>query len=315
MTGYQRPEVQDHINEIRGYVERSDAILPNSIVIAFQDALDFVEIERIDDESSVGTLHIPVTKKEKSGWIVDGQQRVATLRTAKKDKMPVSVIAFESKDVAEEREQFVLVNTTKPLPRSLDYELLPNIDGHIPPKMRKRRSAYMLLEQLNLTDSSPFYLRIQTTTARHIDTANIKDLSILKMLENRMKDGILFRFQKNPKKSLDLLHNFWMAVKSIYPDAWAVGPRQSRLTHGVGIVSMGYIMDTIAYKLVRAGNIPPKESFEDEVQIVGRDLPWMDGVWNFSDQLILPWNELQNTSRHIDILANYLIRLYRQKSV
>ena len=67
MTGYQRPEVQDHINEIRGYVERSDAILPNSIVIAFQDALDFVEIERIDDESSVGTLHIPVTKKEKSG--------------------------------------------------------------------------------------------------------------------------------------------------------------------------------------------------------------------------------------------------------
>jgi DGQHR domain-containing protein len=58
LVGYQRPEVQDHINDIRGYIERADAILPNSIVIAFQDKLNFEEIERIDEESSVGTLRI-----------------------------------------------------------------------------------------------------------------------------------------------------------------------------------------------------------------------------------------------------------------
>ena len=315
IAGYQRPEVQDHINEIRGYIERTDAMLPNSIVIAFQKALEFEEIERIDAESSIGTLRISLEEQEKSGWIVDGQQRVAALRTAKKEKMPVSVVAFESENVGEEREQFVLVNTTKPLPRSLVYELLPSIEGHIPPKMRKRRSAYILLEQLNLVNSSPFYLRIQTTTARHLENANIKDLSVLKMLENSMKDGILFRFQKNQDKSLELLHNFWTAVKSLYPEAWAVGPRKSRLTHGVGIVSMGYLMDTAAYKLVRKGRVPTIEAFEKEVKLLGRDLPWTEGVWRFSDELSLPWNEIQNTSRHIDIVANHLIRIYRQRSV
>lgn len=314
LAGYQRPEVQDHINDIRGYIERPDAILPNSIVIAFQGRLEYEEVERIDNASSVGTLRIPITENEKLGWIVDGQQRVAALRTAKKETMPVSVVAFESKDVAEEREQFVLVNTTKPLPRSLVYELLPNIEGYIPPKMIKRRAAYMLLEQLNLVESSPFYLRIQTTTAKHIEGANIKDLSVLKMLENSMRDGILFRFQKNQKKSLELLHNFWLAIKSTYPEAWAVGPRKSRLTHGVGIVSMGYLMDTIAYKLVRNGEVPRTELFQKEVRALGRDLPWMDGVWRFSDDFSLPWNELQNTSRHIDIVANHLIRIYRQKT-
>ena len=314
LAGYQRPEVQDHISDIRSYIEQPNAILPNSIVIAFQGLLDFEEIKRVDSESSVGTLHIPISEKDKLGWIVDGQQRAAALRTAKKEKMPVSVVAFESKNVTEEREQFVLVNTTKPLPRSLVYELLPNIDGHIPPKMKKRKAAYILLEELNLVEDSPFYLRIQTTTARHIESANIKDMSVLKMLENSMRDGILYRFQKNQIKMIALLHNFWLAVRSFYPEAWGVGPRKSRLTHGVGIVSMGYLMDTVAYRLIRDETVPTVEEFKREIKILGRSLPWMDGVWHFSDNLILPWNELQNTSRHIDILSNHLIRIYRKKN-
>ena len=133
------------------------------------------------------------------------------------------------------------------------------------------------------------------------------------MLENSLRDGILFRFQKSPDKVVALLNNYWKAVQERYPEAWDLPPRKSRLTHGVGIVSMGYLMDTIAYKLVRKGNVPSCEYFVQELKRLGRNLSWTEGSWNFSEQLILPWNEVQNTSRHIDLMANHLIRLYRNQ--
>ena len=45
---------------------------------------------------------------------------------------------------AEEQEQFMLVNNSKPLPKSLVYELLPAIENEVPPKLRKRGQAYIL---------------------------------------------------------------------------------------------------------------------------------------------------------------------------
>ena len=146
-------------------------------------------------------------------------------------------------------------------------------EGHIPSKMKKRRDAYIFLEKLNTDIESPFYMRIRTTTARHIETANIKDLSVLKMLKNSMKDGILFRFSKNVDKASELLNNYWSAVKDTYGNVWNLPPKKSRLTHGVGIVSMGYIMDTIGYKLVRKGKVPIGDQFPKELRVLGKDVP------------------------------------------
>ena len=295
-------------------MEQDDAILPNSIVIAFQKGLNFDEISKVDDSSSIGTLRIQLLEEEKPGWIVDRQQRVAALRSVKKEHLPVSVIGFESDGSAEEREQFVLVNSAKSLPKSLVYELLPKIEGHIPPKMKKRRDAYVFLEHLNLDAESPFYMRINTTTARHIDSANIKDLSVLKMLENSMKDGILSRFQKNVEKATELLNNYWSAVSATYEEAWDLPPNKSRLTHGVGIVSMGYIMDTIGYMLVRKGRVPTTDQFARELRVLGKDISWIDGGWHFSDEMIMPWSEIQNTGKHLDLVTNHLIRMYRNRA-
>ena len=206
----------------------------------------------------------------------------------------------------------MLVNSTRALPKSLVYELLPSIEGHIPPKMRRRREAYILLEHLNRDSNSPFYVRINTTTNSHIESANIKDLSVLRMLENSMKDGILSQFK--PQKALELLNNFWSAVSRYYPEAWEAPPKKSRLTHGVGVVSMGYVMDTIAYKLVRNRRVPPLEKFAVELDHLGRSIPWQEGVWEFTENLKMPWNEVQNTSKHMDLVTNYLIRLYHKRA-
>jgi len=310
IEGYQRPEVHDHISEIKNYLDSDGAILPNSIVIAFDRKVKFTPSNKADHLTTVGTLEIPITSKSKPGLIVDGQQRVAALRQVKKAEFPVSVVAFKSSGSRFEREQFILVNNTRPLPKSLVYELLPSIGDVVPPKMKKRQRAYRLLEPIAHDPDSPFYHRIKTVTSSHFDSANIKDLSILKMIENSSQNGVLFKFGEGKVRPVKLLKNYWSAVKRMYPDAWDLSPRFSRLTHGVGIVSMGYIMDAIAFKLRDRWEVPPEKEFYKELKTMGK-LPWTEGVWVFSDEMRCPWNGLQNTSAHIDVVTNYLIRRYR----
>ena len=310
LLGYQRMEVSDHVADIKSYLEREDSILPNSLVIAFQQQLEFESVQQLKD-GELGIIKIEIGAEEKPGWIVDGQQRAAALRLMKRDNFPVSVIGFHSTGTAEEREQFMLVNNSKPLPKSLVYELLPTIENEVPPKLRKRRQAYILLERLNLDDNSPFYFRIKTATYAHLEQANIKDMSILKMIENGISDGILSQFKRRERR-ISVLKNYWSAVSQIYPQAWLLPPQKSRLTHGVGIVSMGYLMDAIAYRISRENSVPSQQDFEIELRRLD-PIPWTAGSWQFGPEMIIPWNGLQNIGPHVDMVTNYLIRNYRQK--
>ena len=108
-----------------------------------------------------------------------------------------------------------------------------------------------------------------------------------------------------------MLNNYWGAVSDVFNEAWLLSPKESRLTHGVGVVSCGYLMDAVAFNLSDRWKIPPRESFVKEIESHFKDLPWTSGIWKFSKDSVVPWNGLQNTSKHIDLLANYLIRTYK----
>src|ERR1039458_9084149 len=133
LVGYQRPEVLSHIAEIRSYVESTNPLLPNAIVIAFDERVKFwaADLES-SDCSRLGTLVIPVVEGEaderKPGLIVDGQQRAAAIREARITTFPICATAFITADEREKREPFTLVNSTKPLPKGLIYELLPSTE-------------------------------------------------------------------------------------------------------------------------------------------------------------------------------------------
>src|SRR5882762_4177556 len=128
LIGYQRPEVLSHINEIREYLESSNPLLPNAIVIAFNDRVTFLPGETAPGGfTRFGTLVIPTSSlqsdEDKPGFIVDGQQRVAAIRDAEITEFPICATAFIAANESEQREQFILVNSTKPLPKGLIYEL------------------------------------------------------------------------------------------------------------------------------------------------------------------------------------------------
>jgi len=140
LIGYQRPEVRNHIREIQRYIESSNAMIPNPVIIAFDKRVRF---EPLDAEGNMGYLVIPQSDDAdfiKPGFIVDGQQRTAALRDAKIDSFMMPVSAFIAADDEEHREQFMLVNSTKPLPKTLLYELAPHTHGRLPSDLQLRKS-------------------------------------------------------------------------------------------------------------------------------------------------------------------------------
>lgn len=338
IDGYQRPEVISHIAEIRNYLESEEPMLPNAIVIAFNSKARFQPLKSsIANGATHGHLIIPLGDDEngmKAGWIVDGQQRSAALRDARIEGFPVFVIGFITDNIAEQREQFILVNSTKPLPKGLIYELLPGTEIQLAAHLQKRRFPAYLLDRLNYDSRSPLHLAIQTPTNPYIDGKAksrrgmktklekstihgfIKDNSILKMLENSLQDGALYRCRLNADgemdsdRMLELLFNFWSAVAETFSEAWGRSPKDSRLTHGVGISAMGHLMDAISDRF-RAKGIPSKEEFMADLVPLKPFCSWTNGFWDFGPGMQRKWNELQNISKDIQMVSNYLLIKYK----
>ena len=318
LEGYQRPEVLAHIGEIRDYLESESPMIPNAVVIAFDKRVHF---EPTGDAgvsyARPGTLVIPIDADTddaaKPGFVVDGQQRLAAIRDAAIGQFPICVSAFITHGVRDQIEQFILVNSTKPLPKGLIYELLPSTETTLPSLLRRRRFPAYLLDRLNRDEDSPLLGLIQTpTTPQGI----IKDNSILKMVENSLSDGVLYRFRQSGTEHgdtdamLTVLKAFWSACRDTFPEAWGVPAKRSRLMHGAGIVTMGFLMDAIADRH-RSERLPSAKSFRLDLMALKPECRWTDGYWIFGPGRERKWNEIQNTSKDIQLLSNHLLVLYR----
>lgn len=321
VLGYQRPEVLSHIGEIRQYLESGNPMIPNAIVIAFDERVRFVSGNGTNGElsySDIGELVIPLLGQDEEidlpGWIVDGQQRAAAIREAEIEKFPICVTAFITADLQEQREQFILVNTTKPLPKGLIYELLPATESRLPSLLQRRRFPAHLMDRLNNDPESPFHRLIRTPTTPE---GLIKDNSILRMLENSLTDGALHA-HRDPSTGrgdedlmLSVVNSYWSSVSEVFPEAWGKSPRKSRLMHGAGVVAMGYVMDAIADRYRQQK--PTIEMFKDDLMPLVDVCSWTHGYWDFGGGDIRKWNEVQNTSKDVFRLANLLLIEYKRR--
>jgi len=335
VAGYQRPEALSHIASIRKYIESKSPMMPNSLVIAFKKPVKFTPVSGLKTEDAVilGHLHIPALRSvdeegDVIGWIVDGQQRSAAIRTARICKFPVPITAFVATTESEQREQFILVNSVKPLTKSLIYELLPATDALLPTGLARRRLSATVLDALNCDPKSPFFGKIQTPTNPE---GTIKDNTVLRMLDHSILDGVLYNFRDpktgdgDVKRMCSVVNNFFGAVRDLFPEDWERKPRHSRLVHGVGIVSMGFLMDEIAGSS-RKGSIPSRSYFMKEVSLIAPYCHWSSGQWKLPDidrrkknvskqttYKYVTWNDLQNTSKDLGLLTSHILNLYKNE--
>lgn len=323
LQGYQRPEVVAHIRAIRRYLESDGAMLPNAIVLAFTDQVSFQASKTdVGDDavaySQPGELVIPVDETcadaDKPAWLVDGQQRTAAIRDTDLPEFPIAAVGFIAAGEDEQRSQFILVNSTKPLPKGLIYELLPETTGELPARYVRRRLPASLMTKLNTATNSPFRGTISTPTT---PSGYVKDNSVLKMIENSLYEGALYQY-RDPRTGegdedsmMRHLVTFWSRVYEKWPAAWELPPRKSRLTHGVGIQALGYIMD-----LLTADIDSSQQSFvdviDDSLELLAPFTAWTDGFWRISHGDERRWNGLQNTPNDVRKLTNLFIQVLRQ---
>ena len=301
LSGFQRPQIASHIQEIKDYLKRDDAVLPNPIVIAFTDN---VEVKEISDQIVQITINI---ENGPPGLVVDGQQRLSALNLIPEKNFKVFVSALLCKNDAELRRQFVLINNTRPLPKSLIYELLPTVEG-LPHRFSSRSFAADLASRLNYDPSSSLKGMIHQHTN---PSGVISDTAIQKVIMNSVHDGILREFMRSPEgveKSFLLISEFYRAVSLVFRDAWnGHKPKTSRLLHGAGIVSMGYVMELLALNL---GSRTWEDFQKGLAPIVGKTA-WTEGTWEFGQGDHRTWNSIQNTPTDITTLSHHLLRVMR----
>jgi DGQHR domain-containing protein len=312
--GYQRPEVRKHVSEIRRYLESDFPMMPNAIVLAMEPGVKFFTTgPAVPGLAQVGTLRVPVVGSTggPAAWVVDGQQRLAAIRESSVKMFPVFVIAFVAHDEREQREQFLLVNSAKPLPRALIHELLPGVEGNVPSHLAKRQLPAQLLNGLNTDYASPLFGDISTATN---PTGRVKDNSLLRFLENSLSDGLLYRLaidgagEARTIRMNAVLIAFWNAVKETWKEIWHLGPRKSRLLHGAGVVSLGFLMDAMADR--RRDVAPDMAFFVAELRKVKAECRWNEGYWEFGQDHHRRWDEIQNTPKDVALIANHLNRIY-----
>jgi len=325
LLGYQRPEVKRHVDEIVKYLETDEMIFAHPLILSLSSTVKFVSSrgQKTSDGLAVsGTLSIPPGKNDgrKPAWIVDGQQRALALSRCKNRDFAVPVCAFVADEVEIQRDQFLRINNSRPLPRGLITELLPEISSSLPPKLAIRKVPSALCDFLNREKKSPFFnlIRRSSTPLDARKRAVITDTVVVGMIEESLThtSGCLFPFRNVATAECDndgiweVLFHYWTAVRDTFPDAWGKPPTQSRLMHGVGIRAMGKLMDRVMTQVDCRDRRAP-EKIRSELAKVAPRCRWTQGVWEELDSM--PWNGFQNVQKHISLLSNYLIRSYLER--
>ncbi|MCB1129539.1 MAG: DGQHR domain-containing protein [Verrucomicrobiae bacterium] len=326
LIGYQRPEVRKHVREIAEYLQSPGMILAHPLILSFNTSVRFVSSrgrKTGDGLAVAGMLEIPIprTGAAKPAWIVDGQQRALAISLCKSKRFAVPICAFIADDVEVQRDQFLRINNSRPLPRGLVTELLPEVSSSLPAKLAIKKVPSALCDLLNRDDASPFkgLIKRSSTDTEQRKRCVVTDTVVVKMIEESLThtSGCFFPYRNIATGECDLdtiwhlLVSYWTAVKETFPDAWGLPPSRSRLMHGIGIRSMGKLMDRIVSS-GSASHGDPVGDFKRELSHVAPYCRWKSGVWEELGGM--RFDDFQNVPKHFSILTNYLIRKYFEKS-
>ena len=322
LDGYQRPEAKRHIRDITDYLDGDEVIFPNPIILALSSKASFEEGRVPRDQQGFGapgTIEIPLPRNggKKPAWVVDGKQRMMALsKSLRRTDLVIPVNAFVADDVGMQREQFIRVNSSKPLPRGLFTELLPQVDGKLPHALAAMRIPSVLCDMLNQDVESPFFGMIWRSSMSSDAKCRtvIRDTAVIRMLEASLQSpaGCLFPYQNLATGTFDsdrvrrALFLYWHAVRHTFPDAWGLPPTESRLMHGAGIRAMGRLMDRIM-RGISLNDPRAHTEVRRELRRVRPACRWTGGYW---EGLGLRWREIQNTPSHVRRLSELLINTY-----
>ncbi|MGJ5136105.1 MULTISPECIES: DGQHR domain-containing protein [unclassified Bradyrhizobium] len=251
--GIQRELNKKRISEIKQYVKTADACFPSSVVISIDE-----KCARVEDTEVVGAKILRISeyndeqspelsiKLEEVASIIDGQHRLKGLEEASSDSFEIPVSIFVGPDDATEAMIFSIVNLAQTkVNKSLVYDLFSLATSRSPEK-----TCHEIVVALDRMEESPFQNRIKrlgvATEGRFGET--LSQATIVKgILPYITNDPVADRdrgrrfgfwdpsmardhsrrifyefFRRNDDASiLNILLNYFNAVKERWPTAWA----------------------------------------------------------------------------------------------
>lgn len=146
--GYQRTLAAARVRSVSDFIGGRNVMAP-AIVVSLEHA-------KFDEKA--GELHI--SRSTNSGWVIDGQHRLAGANEASTD-IELPVVAFLDLNLETQIFQFVTINqTAKGVPRSLYYDLLKHLPPNKKPADVAKEKAADIANQLKRDEGSPLYNRI-----------------------------------------------------------------------------------------------------------------------------------------------------------
>ncbi len=325
VQGFQRPEVVRHVAEIQQYLDGDRVLFPNGIILAISDHVKFIKSRGPgngpNEIAEAGHLELPLAiglDVPRVAWVVDGQQRCLALSRCNKPQLPVPVCAFVSEDVTLHRDQFVRINQGRPLPKRLIDELLPEYDAVLPTRLAPRKIPSLLVNWLNTEARSPFHGIIKRMTNQSEESggdAVVNDNALLEGIKFSLgsEHGCLSQHRNHLTGEVDTkaichtLQVYWSAVKLVFPNAWGLPPRKSRLMHTVGIRAMSALMDAIMVN-IEARSAKSIEAVAGQLRLISGNCAWTSGEWAEG----YAWNDFQATPTDIKKLSGHIMNLYYQ---
>jgi DGQHR domain-containing protein len=202
--GYQRVLSLSRVSAISRYINKSHAI-PNSILVALENTT------KISADNK--RLIIPLTKK--SGWVIDGQHRLAGAHEADID-IDLIVVAFLDLPILKQIEQFVTINKeAKGVPTSLYYDLLSKLPKSKTDAEAAKEKAVDIATFLRKSEDSAFYGKITVVTSPKRGELSLTNF-VRKISPLLLKKSGKFSIY-NTTEQIGIVDNYFKAVTNIFP--------------------------------------------------------------------------------------------------
>lgn len=299
--GFQRTLNEKRVEEIRRYVNTTDATFPSAVILAIDERCVEARELHCDDPDMINTSlfvlklkNIPEPEEgddpvlfRQIARVLDGQHRIAGLEGLKDRKFDVNIALFIGLDLPTQASVFSIVNLaqTKVNP-SLVYDLFSYDKARSPEK-----TAHELAVALDSAQKSPFYKRIKrlgtATEGRFGETLSqatfvrallpylsddiMTDREIGKkggrwpIPNNEQARRMIFRLPFVQDHDVDIgevLWNYFAAIADRWPESWAWTGNGRILNRTTGLQGFMRFLGPAFRSIASPGGKPTKEQFQ-----------------------------------------------------
>jgi DNA sulfur modification protein DndB len=244
---YQRILKLDRIKNIRKFLRKRWASLPNNIIINFHEKVYFKRL-RYYRRVAIGILTIPM--KFCSAWVIDGQHRLYGFTktpyvSQKYEGFDIIVVGFRKLSIDKQTTMFVNINREqKKISSNLLYSLILNLK----PKARKEiptkdniSRALELTKEIAKTKYWKGKIAFKETQGDRPITITM--FATYKLSDLLKKNGVLYRYSSSLNVQLKLLKKYFSIIAEIYGDKW--DNRDYVLTTQIGVNTLFILLEKI----------------------------------------------------------------------